>query len=63
MSSLTSVLYKVQVLELTQGQHVEKEILTVLVQQMQEGRQKAGVDGQDTSTQPAGVDQFVVDML
>lgn len=40
-----------QVLELTQGQQVEKEILAVLVRQMQEGRQKEGMDGYDTPSE------------
>lgn len=41
------LIWLLQVLELTQGQQIEKEILAVLVQQMQEGRQKEGMDGQD----------------
>ena len=42
-----------QVLELTQGQQVEVEILTLLVQQMLTGRQDAGVHAQDLPSEPA----------
>lgn len=49
-----------QVLELTQGQQVEVEILTVLVQQVQAGRQKAGIDGQDTKGDPTALCQLVL---
>ena len=38
-------------LELTQGQQVEKEILAVLVQQVQEGRQKGGIQGEHTPSE------------
>ena len=37
-----------QVMELTQGQRVEVEILGVLVQQMQNSRQEHGMQGSDT---------------
>ena len=40
-----------QVLELTQGQQVEKEVLAVLVHQLTEGRQKSGLHGQDTPSE------------
>ena len=52
-----------QVLELTQGQQVESEILTVLVQQVQAGRQAAGVDGQDTKGEPAAPYHLVLYLL
>ncbi|KAL3155216.1 hypothetical protein ABBQ32_013155 [Trebouxia sp. C0010 RCD-2024] len=47
-----------KVLELTQGQQVEKEILAVLVRQMQEGRQKEGMDGYDTPSLEHGQQQL-----
>ncbi len=37
-----------QVLELTQGQKMEVEVLAVLVQRMQESRQQHNMDGKDT---------------
>lgn len=40
--------HTLQVMELTQGQRVEVEILAVLVQQIQKRRQEHGMHGSDT---------------
>ena len=40
-----------QVLELTQGQQVETDVLGVLVHQLTEGRQKSGLHRQDTPSE------------
>ena len=42
-----------QVVELTQGQQVEKEVLAGMLHQLIEGRHKRGLHGQDTASEPS----------
>lgn len=58
LASVTHVKGGLQVAELTQGGRLEVEILTVLLQRMQQARQQDGTDGRDCQGQALAVLQL-----